>query len=177
MAQFNAVRVNASVNDITALDYPDDFFDVLYGTSFLHHVDMPLAAAEIHRVLRPNGIAYFRENWDGNPLLRFLRRRLFGGPGDLSRQRWWFVRRTGSPDEYPLTEAEFQVFSAAFHGCAEVVHDRFLFFYLLNFLVFRNRRMGGWLRRLDSLVGRRFPSLMRYSFSAVIIGRKAARVD
>jgi hypothetical protein len=34
--------------------------------------------------------------------------------------------------------------------------------------------VGSWLRRLDTVVGRTFPSLMRYSFSAVIIGRKPA---
>jgi ubiquinone/menaquinone biosynthesis C-methylase UbiE len=172
MAEFNGVQIAAEVSDIHALGYPDNFFDVLYGTSFLHHIDIARAAPEMYRVLRPGGIAYFRENWDGNPLLRWLRRRLFGKPGDIARSRWAFVKRTGSSDEYPLTPDEFRVFAAAFSGHAHVTHDRFLFFYLLNFLVLRNARAGQWLRQLDRAVGRAFPSLMRYSFSAVITGRK-----
>jgi SAM-dependent methyltransferase len=172
MASFNGVQVAADVNDITALSYPDNFFDVLYGTSFLHHVDMDRAAPEMYRVLRPGGVAYFRENWDGNPLLRFLRRRLFGRPGDVAKRRWGLFTRTGSTDEYPLTPAEFDVFARAFLGHAEVSHDRFLFFYLLNFLLFRNQTIGAGLRRLDRTIGRLFPRLMQYSFSAVVIGRK-----
>jgi SAM-dependent methyltransferase len=172
MAAFNGVVVNASVNDITALSFPDEFFDVLYGSSFLHHVDIDRAAPEMYRVLRPGGIAYFRENWDGNPLLRFLRRRLFGRPGEFARRQWAMFRRTGSSDEYPFSAAEFDTFRRAFGGHAEIRHDRFLFFYLLNFLVFRNHTAGNILRAMDRAVSKAFPVLMPYSFSAVIIGRK-----
>jgi SAM-dependent methyltransferase len=172
MAEFNGVQVTARVMDICELDYPADSFDLVYGTSFLHHVDLGRAAPEIYRVLKPGGLAYFRENWDGNPLLRALRRRLFGGPRDRARQQWLFVKRTGSQDEYPLTEEEFRIFQAAFQGHAQLVHDRFLFFYLLNFLVFRSRTIGWCLRALDRRIGRLFPALMRYSFSVVVMGRK-----
>lgn len=40
---------------------PDDSFDIVVGIDILHHVDIPKAMKEIKRVLRPNGIAIFRE--------------------------------------------------------------------------------------------------------------------
>jgi len=44
------------------LEYPDDYFDVVVGIDILHHVDIPLAIAQAHRVLKPGGIAIFKEH-------------------------------------------------------------------------------------------------------------------
>lgn len=45
-----------------SLDYPDDTFDVVTGIDILHHVDIPHAVAEARRVLKPGGIAIFKEH-------------------------------------------------------------------------------------------------------------------
>lgn len=173
MAEYNQVSVEVAVSDFHRLAYPDSSFDVLYGSSVLHHVDCALAGREISRVLKPGGVAYFRENSDKNPLIRLLRRGLFGQPDRLQKSRVAFVRRTGSSDEYPLTEAEIGALARAFDGQLEVLHDRFLFFYMLNFLVLRNRFAGKLLRKLDALIGQSFPALKKYSFSQQIFLRKA----
>ncbi len=42
--------------DVTAIDYPDDSFDVVYASHVLEHVpDDAAAMRELHRVLRPSG--------------------------------------------------------------------------------------------------------------------------
>lgn len=42
--------------DATAIDYPSDYFDVVYSFGVLHHIaDIPTAIAEAHRVLKPGG--------------------------------------------------------------------------------------------------------------------------
>ncbi len=43
------------------LDYPDNHFDVIVGMDILHHVDIYKVMAEVHRVLKPGGIAIFKE--------------------------------------------------------------------------------------------------------------------
>ena len=43
------------------LAYPDQSFDVVAGMDILHHVDIPAAIAECRRVLKPGGLAVFRE--------------------------------------------------------------------------------------------------------------------
>lgn len=43
-------------------------FDLIVGTAILHHLDLDLAIAEIHRLLRPGGSALFMEPLGTNPL-------------------------------------------------------------------------------------------------------------
>ena len=46
------------------LDYPDDFFDVVVGIDILHHVEIEAAIQEARRVLKPGGIAIFKEHME-----------------------------------------------------------------------------------------------------------------
>lgn len=51
--QGNAIRV-----DMTKMDVPDKSFDVIYASHVLEHIPDDVAAVrEVHRVLRPGGIA------------------------------------------------------------------------------------------------------------------------
>lgn len=50
-----------SVSAAEILPYADESFDVIVGIDILHHVDIPKAMNEIHRVLKKEGIAIFRE--------------------------------------------------------------------------------------------------------------------
>jgi len=43
------------------LPFPAESFDVVYGSSILHHLDLPEALREIHRVLRHGGHLVFAE--------------------------------------------------------------------------------------------------------------------
>jgi ubiquinone/menaquinone biosynthesis C-methylase UbiE len=47
-----------STGDAENLQFPDDAFDTVYSWGVIHHSpDTPKAVAEIHRVLRPGGVA------------------------------------------------------------------------------------------------------------------------
>lgn len=72
----NGVNVTFTDADAEHLPYPDASFDAVWGNAILHHLDLHQAGAELHRVLRPGGVAVFCEPWGGNPLLNFARRRL-----------------------------------------------------------------------------------------------------
>jgi 2-polyprenyl-3-methyl-5-hydroxy-6-metoxy-1,4-benzoquinol methylase len=43
------------------MPYPDGHFDVAAGIDILHHVEVPAAISECRRVLKPGGVAVFKE--------------------------------------------------------------------------------------------------------------------
>lgn len=169
MAAYNGVQVQAAVMDFQNLSYRDSFFDILYGSAILHHVDCATVGEEILRVLKPGGIAFFRENSDRNPILRILRRQLFGEPGGYQKQRFLFFERTGTTDEYPLTDKEVETLAKTFDGNIRVYSEKFRFFILFNRLIFRNPRLGQLLRSLDTAIGEAFPFLKKYSFEQQLL--------
>jgi len=54
-------RTRFQVSTAEELDYPSSAFDIIVGIDILHHVDIPRAVAECLRVLKPGGVAIFKE--------------------------------------------------------------------------------------------------------------------
>ncbi len=79
-----------SVMDANHLEYPSNFFDFVFGCGILHHLQLPQALQEVHRVLKPGGSMIFMEPLGTNPMI------------DLYR---WATPSDRSPDETPLTRA------------------------------------------------------------------------
>jgi SAM-dependent methyltransferase len=169
VASFNDVEVAAQVMDFHALAYPSGYFDVIYGSAILHHIDCDRAGREIFRCLKPGGIAYFAENSDRNPVLRWSRRALFGAPGQVQRSRALFFKRHGTSDEYPLTDDELAVLDGIFGGEVRVRIPRFVFFELLAVHGWRDARFLRLMQRIDRNVARLFPALARYSFMQDVV--------
>jgi len=67
-------RCSVEVMPAERLAYPADSFDVAVGFAILHHLDLASALAELHRVLKPGGVAYFAEPLASNPLIQAYRR-------------------------------------------------------------------------------------------------------
>ncbi len=168
VAAFNGVRVVADEMDFHELRYPDAYFDVIFGSSILHHVECGKVGGELWRCLRPGGVAYFFENSDRNPVLRWFRRLAFGNPGEVQRERFLFFRRYGSPDEYPLTVEELRELAQAFPGRLTLSHDRFVFFELLAIHGWHAPRFRKLMQGLDALAVRVAPGLLPYSFEQYV---------
>src|SRR5436309_1779148 len=101
-ATANGMRVECVAADAEKLPFPDAAFDAVWGNAVLHHLDLARAGRELHRVMRPGGVAVFCEPWGGNPLLTFTRRRL-PYPG-----------KDRTPDERPLTRRDLAPLRAVF---------------------------------------------------------------
>ncbi len=54
-------KVHFSVQVAEHMDYEDNYFDVVVGIDILHHVELKSSMKEILRVMKPGGIAIFRE--------------------------------------------------------------------------------------------------------------------
>ena len=60
-AQNPAPNVKYRVMNVEELDFPENSFDCVYGSSVLHHLNLPKALPEMLRVLRPGGNFVFTE--------------------------------------------------------------------------------------------------------------------
>lgn len=59
-----ADRVDLIVASATDLPYPDASFELIFGVDILHHVPLEGTMREVRRLLRPGGLACFREPLD-----------------------------------------------------------------------------------------------------------------
>lgn len=63
-------NINFLVGDICHLPYPDNSQDIVNGKAVLHHVDLRQAIQEVHRVLKPQGLAFFSDPLGYNPFIK-----------------------------------------------------------------------------------------------------------
>ncbi|MBI2027317.1 MAG: class I SAM-dependent methyltransferase [Deltaproteobacteria bacterium] len=69
-------NLHMEVQNVENLTYDDNVFDVVLGSSILHHIDLDRCLPEIFRVLRPGGKFVFAEPNMLNPVI-FLERHFF----------------------------------------------------------------------------------------------------
>lgn len=154
-----ADKVNFQVMDCETLDYPDDHFDAVAGSFVLHHLDLPKVAAEISRVLKPQGRAAFIETIGMNPLLMAARATLPGRFG---------IEKASSDDESPLDRARIERIAQHFTGDVSVSFPSVVFFRMGGYLPFMNHALGrGLLNGVDKTLGAIGP-LRRSSYYGVV---------
>lgn len=95
-------KIALDVMTAEALQFGDGTFDVIAGIDILHHVDIPLALSECHRVLKPGGCAFFREPVEAPVFDRFRSSALF----DRLAPRGKSLERHITEDERKLTRQD-----------------------------------------------------------------------
>lgn len=73
LASGTVIRPRFLLMDAQRLSFADAHFDVVYGSSILHHLEMSQALDEIWRVLKADGIIVFREPLAANPVAKVVR--------------------------------------------------------------------------------------------------------
>ncbi|HLW68233.1 MAG TPA: class I SAM-dependent methyltransferase, partial [Gemmataceae bacterium] len=155
-AAVNSVAIDFVQADAHHLPFADASFDAIWGNAILHHLDLAIAGREIHRILRPGGIAVFCEPWGGNPLLAWGRRRLpYPGKG-----------RT--PDEEPLCESDL---SKLHENFPKIELHGFQLFSMLRRISGKNLLVTG-LENLDDWLLRRMPGLARWCRYIMLVLRR-----
>jgi ubiquinone/menaquinone biosynthesis C-methylase UbiE len=150
-------RCHVSQMGAERLDYPDESFDLSIGFAILHHLDIELAIAELYRVLKPGGVAYFAEPLGGNPLINFYRR---------------LTPQYRTEDETPL---DLKALAPLLVRFREVEHTDYYVTALAS-VVLVYLPFGRWLyptvnrqlMKLDDVLLRKLPSLGRLAWYTIL---------
>lgn len=148
-AQLGASNMNFAAMDAEAMTFPDQRFDVVFGSGILHHLNIDRGVKEISRVLRPGGVAIFTEPMGHNPLINLYRRLT---PGQRS------------PDEHPLRISDFRILEKYFGR----VEAKYFNFFSILAVAFRSTpvfpRVLSTLEGLDEALFRAVPYLRRHAW-------------
>lgn len=146
-------NVKFTVGDAERLPFVNGAFDLVLGTSILHHLDLEASLGEIARVLKPDGMAAFIEPLGHNPAIRAFR---------------MLTPRDRTPDEHPLTRRDLRLIRRRFREVS------FRHFHLTTLLVVpfhRAKIFAPWLRaaaRFDRLLFDTIPPLRSLSWQVVM---------
>jgi 2-polyprenyl-3-methyl-5-hydroxy-6-metoxy-1,4-benzoquinol methylase len=89
-------QINFVIEDAMRMSFPDNSFDVVFGSSVLHHLDMKSSLVEIYRVLKKNGRMVFAEPNMLNPQILiqknvpYIKEKLGDSPDETAIVRWKF---------------------------------------------------------------------------------------
>lgn len=89
-----AENVSFNIQNACQMEFIDNIFDVVLGSSVLHHLDLEKAVSEIYRVMRPGGLIAFTEPNMVNPQIAlqknipWLKRKLGDSPDETAFFRW-----------------------------------------------------------------------------------------
>lgn len=155
-AEANKVVVSSVQADGERLPFADAYFDRVWGNAILHHLRLPIAGAELARVLKPGGIAVFCEPWGENPLLSFARKHL---P---------YPSKDRTDDEEPLCQRHVLQLQTVFPDL-EIRGHQFL---SMVRRVLPLHRLDAGIQRLDRILLSRVPILERYCRYVVLTLRR-----
>ncbi|HJZ91199.1 MAG TPA: class I SAM-dependent methyltransferase [Gemmataceae bacterium] len=143
--------------DAESLPFASQSFDAVWGSAILHHLDLRRAGPELHRILRPGGVAVCCEPWGGNPLLEFARRRL---P---------YAGKHRTPDERPVRMADLATLKEYF---SSIDVRGYQLLGAARRLFRRESRTGGWLDRVDARLLSRWPAMESWCRYVVLTLRR-----
>ena len=144
----NVKGICANVLDLSQFEP----FDFVFGSMILHHIE-PFGAfvAQLRRILKPGGKAFFYENNAASKTLVWFRQNVIG--------HLW-VPKYGDPDEFPLTLQEVDELRHYFR--VEIQYPEMLLFSLISTYLLRGA-FGRTFGALDQLFYRR-NWLLKYSY-------------
>ncbi len=146
-------RMRFHVMNGEELEFPDNSFDLVFGTGILHHLDLDRSLTEIVRVLRPQGRAVFREPLAHHPIVNLYRR---------------LTPSLRSIDEHPLTVRDLERISAIFHSADLSFHHLLSPVAALFASTPFSKPIRAFLETADTLL-LRLPFLRRYAWQVVLV--------
>lgn len=143
------------VCDAHQTPFAQDTFDYVLGNGALHHLNLDRAYAEIARVLKPGGKAFFMEPMYHHPLLWLLRR---------------LTSKDHTADERPLSLADIVKAREWFRDCSHREHFLFSVCAAPVHVLGKNAALTviGGLDRIDQLVMNVVPQLRRFAWLTML---------
>jgi 2-polyprenyl-3-methyl-5-hydroxy-6-metoxy-1,4-benzoquinol methylase len=148
-------KVKVALDNAEQLSYEADYFDAIYGSSVLHHLNIEKAAKEVNRVLKRGGRAVFREPLEQSKFL-------------ASVIRFVFIVSPLKPDavtpQRQLNDADIELLRTLFSE----VHVKPLGIFNRVDRILKNQTLKGAIDRIDVFLLKHFSSLSRYARHVVI---------
>jgi SAM-dependent methyltransferase len=151
-AEANGVPLGLAQADGERLPFADGAFDRVWGNAILHHLDLDRAADELHRLLRPGGVAVFCEPLGDNAFLEWAR-------GHLP-----YPGKARTRDERPLRYAQLGALRRRFPRMSCEGHQLLAMCRRLP----GGRVLGRVARPADAWLLGRWPALGRYARYVVL---------
>lgn len=145
-------RVQTMAMPAERLDFPDATFDVVTGVDVLHHVEAGQTAAEAMRVLKPGGVAVFKECVE-LPILDPIYQSL---TGRLAGRRTLSLDVHTTQDERKLNRRDLAALRAT---CPGLIMHRYYLLARFNRFLHRWGDKSWTLERLDWRLTRSVPPL------------------
>ena len=155
-ARANGATIDFVQADGARLPFADARFDRVWGNAVLHHLDVAVAASQLHRVLRPGGLAVFCEPFGENPLL------------DWARRSIPYSGKSRTADEQPLRLRHLRMLLETFPS---VYARGFQLLSMARRVLGRGRLVSG-LDWCDDQLLSRVPSLQRFCRYVVLTLRR-----
>lgn len=147
------------------LEFKNESFEVVAGVDILHHIDIPKTMREVKRILKPGGVAVFREPVEV-PFLDWIR--------NTAIVRF-FVPNAASLDAH-ITEDERKLNINDFKNIQEVFPDmvieRSLILSRFDKFLRRNSKGASFLEQVDYFLIKIIPGYALLGGGAVIILKK-----
>ena len=145
-------KLTFEVMNAEQLEFPDNHFDIVYGNSILHHLDLDNTCHELIRVLKPEGRAIFREPLGHNLLINLYRK---------------LTPKMRTEDEHPLLASDLETLAGYFHAA------RFDYYTFCTLLAVPFRALPGFKGLLSVLeffdrILLRLPFIKRQAWLVVI---------
>jgi SAM-dependent methyltransferase len=152
-ANLNGLKVIYSVQDAEATSFNSSFFDVIFGSGILHHLNLEKSLKELSRISKPMGSCVFVEPLGHNPIINIFRA---------------LTPNMRTLDEHPLLESDLKIMSHYF----ESVNVRYFYLLTLFSVFFRKSFVFNpvykILFQIDELLIKLFPRLAKYCWICVI---------
>jgi SAM-dependent methyltransferase len=115
------------------MSFPDESFDVVFGSGILHHLDLHASLHELSRVMRPGATGLFWEPLGHNPAINAYRDR---------------TPHARTEDEHPLLASDFDIVRRYFSHC----ELEYFGLFTIASIPFRNSAAGPFIRRVGEAI-------------------------
>lgn len=150
-------NIHFQVMNAEKLELQDNYFDLVFGTAILHHLDLNKASKEIKRVLKHNGMAVFVEPLGHNIFINWFR---------------IFTPGLRTKHEHPLKLKDLKYLENRFGYLKVKYYYLFSLFAIpfTRFAPFANLLKA--LENLDNKIFGLLPFFRRYAWQALIMLKK-----
>jgi len=160
-ANTSRVKPRFSLMDANNLEFADESFDMVIGSSILHHLDFVRALDEIQRVLKPQGRMLFVEPLDNNPIGKIVRA---------------LTPQARTADEQPLRTREIAEIEKRFNATFFYLQFLSVPFGIVSKVVFPNQDnlLMKSIYKIDRAIDTNCPPLRNLYRSVIIAGVRKA---